>query len=572
MVEGVLLAALLLFEGRSPPKSGYLPPRSPAPGSYVFAQTQRVDVGGGRTKVSAETNVPTPRRGYFPIRLFVDNSAGPRQTLKVAYTPTNATGRTISKAVELREGERRTVVLAVPYLFRYGTVKVRGPGITEKGDQHVYFNTLYAPQRPVLSIGTTDDFEQWVGRAAAHSGGDLSVYTVDPADAPTELAAYSGYDSVVLARMPFEELDEAQRRALEAYAATGGTLVLGRGGRGLASALPLSQANAGTSQRYGLGRLVVCGEGCTPDLADFFEAVDPPVAPRASPSSVQAPSYRYADRDPRGPFVALLPQATAPIGRFLFIIGLFTLAIGPGSLWVARRRGPAALLLTIPATAFVTCATIIGYSLVQDGFTVHAATQGLTLLDGKQHRALQVGLTAYYANLAPGSAKFSNLVAVLPPAEGSGEVYGPSIEWGEGAKMGSDFVPSRSYREWGFLSAEPTRARAVIKRKDGGWVVQNALGGRIDAMVFMADDALWKVTGLPDGSEGAAVKGAGSELPELDAKAADRFSPDLRAQFARPLKEGEFLASLQGQAFTPSGGLRLSQHDSGNLVRGEVEQ
>ena len=63
MVEGVLLAGLLVFEGRSPVKNAsMLPPRPAAPGSYVFAQTQRVDVGGGATKVSAGTNVPTPRR------------------------------------------------------------------------------------------------------------------------------------------------------------------------------------------------------------------------------------------------------------------------------------------------------------------------------------------------------------------------------------------------------------------------------------------------------------------------------------------------------------------------------
>lgn len=566
---GVLLAAVMLLTAKSP----YRPPPTAPPGTYVFAQTNRVEVGGGRTKVSAETNVPTPRKGYFPLRVFVDNTTGPRQTLRVGYYPTNTGGRPISKAVELREGERRTVVLPVPYLFRYGNIRVRGPGITEKGDQHVYFNSTYAPQRPVLSLGSTDDFEAWVGKPPSHSGGDLTIHALEPADAPTELAAYVGYDVVAVPRIPFEELPEGVRRALEAYAATGGQLVLGKNGRGLAAALPLmSTTSSDVEQDYGLGDLVVCGEGCNVSLASYFSARDAQVGPRATPAAWQRNTYRYADRDNYGEFAALLPQATAPIGRFLFIIGLFTLAIGPGSIWVARRRGPAALLITIPGTAFVTCALIIGYSLAQDGFTVHAATQGYTLLDSKQHRAVHVGLTAYYANLAPGSAKFSNLVAVVPPQEGSGEVYAPSIEWDETAKMGSDFVPSRSYREWGFVAAEPTRARVVAKRKDGGWVVQNALGSKIDTMLFMGDDALWKVSGVRDGAEARAEKAAFKDLPKLEGKAADRFSHSVKLRFERYLKEGEFVASVDGQGFTPSGGLRLSEHDSGNLVRGTVEQ
>lgn len=569
MGEGVLVAAVLMLSAKSP----YRPPASAPPGSYVFAQTQRVEVGGGRTKVSAETNVPTPRRGYFPLRVFVDNTLGPRQTLRVGYYPTNTGGRPILKNVELREGERRTVVLPVPYLFRYGNIRVRGAGVTEKGDQHVYFNSTYAPQRPLLSLGTTDDFETWVGKPPSHSGGDLTVHSLDPTDAPTELAAYQGYDAVAVPRIPFEELPEAVRRALEAYAATGGQLVLGHGGRGLPSVLPLMHpSSTEVEQDYGLGALVVCGDGCTPAMGTFFAARDPQVSPRATPTSYPRSSYRYADRDAPTAFAALLPQATAPIGRFLFIIGLFTLAIGPGSIWVARRRGPAALLFTIPGTAFVTCALILGYSLVQDGFTVHAATHGLTLLDSKQHRAVNVGLTAYYANLAPGSAKFSNLVAIVPPQEGSGEVYGPSIEWDESVKVGNDFIPSRTYREWGFVSAEPTRARVVAKRKDGGWVVQNALGSTIDAMVFMADDALWKVAGLRDGSEGAAARASRDDLPKLEGKAADRFGYAVKARLERPLKESEFVASVEGQGFTPSGGLRLSEHDSRNFVRGTVDQ
>lgn len=569
MVSAVLVAALLLSEGRSVANRVTSDAPVAPPSTYIFAQTQRVDVGGGTTRVSAETNIPTPNRGYFPLRVFIDNTTGPRQTVKISFHPSNAASRPISKSVEVREGERRTVVLPVPYLFRYGKLKVRGPGITQQGEQHIYFNNTYAPTRPVLSLGSTTELERWMGQAPAHSNGDLNVLAMPPEDAPTELAAYTGYDTVVIPAAQFETLSEGQRRALESYAATGGTLVLGKGGRGLVTALPLLGGEAREDQDYGLGRLVVCEGSCSPNLGSYFDAPEPQLE-LATPG--QGNSSRRRSGGSSVDLTALLPQATAPIGRFLFIIGLFTLAIGPGSIWVARRRGPAALLLTIPSTAFVTCAAIIGFSLIQDGFTVHASTQGLTLLDSRQHRALQVGLTAYYANLAPGAARFSSLVSVMPPGEGSSsEPYGPSIEWGESAALGSDFVPSRTYREWGYVSAEPTRARVVIKRKAGGWVVQNALGSTVSTIVFMADDAVWMAREVREGAEGTAEK-TKTLLPELDERVHTRFSDRLLAQFKRPLKEGEFLATIDGQGFTPSGGLRLDHHDSEHLVRGEVEQ
>ena len=44
---------------------------------YSFAQANRIDVGGGVTKVAAEAGTPTPRAGFFPVRVFVDNTEGP---------------------------------------------------------------------------------------------------------------------------------------------------------------------------------------------------------------------------------------------------------------------------------------------------------------------------------------------------------------------------------------------------------------------------------------------------------------------------------------------------------------
>ena len=111
----------------------------------------------------------------------------------------------------------------------------------------------------------------------------------------------------------------------------------------------------------------------------------------------------------------------------------------------------------------------------------------------------------------------------------------------------------------------------MIKKKDAGWVVQNALGSRLSSLTFMADDQRWRAQDIDEGAESAASKHQGPGA-SLDARVHDRFSKAIRAQVERPLKEGEFLAVLEGQGFTPMGGLRLNHHESSQLVRGEVER
>lgn len=535
--------------------------------AYQFATVSRVDVGGGRTRVSVESGQVTPRGGYFPMRVFIDNTLGPKQTVALTLRGNVSRGvHSVSRAVEVEAGERRVVSVPVLAEMRYGTVEARGPGITERGAGSVYFTATHKPQRALLSLGQPEQFEQFVGHAPSYSGSDVYVSTIPALEAPTELAAYVGYDGVILPQAGlFEELSEAQRRALEAYAAAGGTLTV-RGPLRAAGQFPLLDPTVDQiSRAYGFGTLVISRPEGAVEGAWLSQTLLT-VSPQGEPPEWER---RYGGSH----WDLLLPQATAPLGRFLLIIGLFSLAIGPGSLWIARKRGPAALLVTIPGTALVTCASIIGYSLVADGFTVHGAVYGYTLLDRKSNRAITSGVTAYYANLAPGRASFPATTAVVAAyAEGRDHPIA-DVEWADGARFGADFLPSRVYREWGFVSVEPTRARLVLRKTpDGhGWVVQNALGGALAAVVVQIDGAAWTAGELRDGGEKALVR---ASAPFTGAGRADgRFSRTVRDRVLdERLDDGEFIARLEGQGFVPTGGVRLALHESDQFVRGEVEQ
>jgi hypothetical protein len=562
-----LVAAVLLAADPASPGITSLSGNLDTAVNYSFVQSNRQAVGGGLTQVSVESGVPTPRNGFFPMRVGIDNFSGPSQVVRLSFIPSVSGAHSINRSVELKAGERRHVDLIVPFAYRYGKLVVRGPGITTGGETAPYFNAIYGAQRLVLSLGLADEFEKAAGQAASHTAADLQVQAIPVDEAPQELAAYAGYDAVVIPKAGIDTLSEASRRALEAYVATGGVLIAPNAGRAADTYFPLARSVDGNFVPYGLGYTLFCaqcGKLNLPQVEDGATHRDLAIVPLGQSNQGYRP-YNQAPVD------ALLPQATAPLGRFLAIIGAFTLLIGPGSIFVARRRGPAALLVTIPGTAFVTCVVIIGTSLIEDGFSVHASSHAIVLLDSARHRAISAGVTAYYANLAPSSARFDLLTAVMGPGEGRGEVYGAGMDWGESAVAGSDFLPSRTYREWGYLSVQPTRARVVVKKSGTAVRIQNALGAKVNRLFAEVDGLVYEVDDLRDGSE-ATAKLAAIRTPELGVNASKRFGAHAMERLRSPLENGEFQAELSESDLMPTGGLRLNHHDSLQVVRGGYEQ
>ncbi len=536
---------------------------------YAFANTHLQDIGGGATKVSALSQFPTPNYGYFPAIIHIDNTMGPRQTVRLQFQTQGGGGgtRNFTRSVEVAAGERRVVSIPVPSHFRYGNIRARAPGVTEKGEAHVYFNAVTTRQRAVMNIGTAESFQAATGAKPSYSGNaNVQVVNMSVEETPAELTPFIGWDAVVLSGVKLEQLSEAQRRALEAYAALGGHLVLMQSARGVASSFPLLAADDG---HYGVGEVTFC-EKC--GVAKVLEHVAK-VPVRAIEPRGRRNRYAYDEVDSVAELQ--LPVAVAPIGRFLLIITLFTLAIGPGSLWVARRKGPAALLITIPGTAAFTCALIVGYSALRDGFTVHATLQGFTLLDSQTHRAVTASVGAFYANLAPGSTRFGSDAVIVAPTTsreyGSVE-QGASVSWDEGAKFGADLIPSRSYVEWSILSVAPTRARLVVKQTGSAVRVQNALGGEIDYLQLRVGGKVYSLSSLKDGEEkDAKESGSAASAPQLGTLD-KRISNDAKRALVAKLREGEFVAALKGSGFTPLGGLQLEHTDSRHLVRGGYEK
>ena len=158
-------------------------------------------------------------------------------------------------------------------------------------------------------------------------------------------------------------------------------------------------------------------------------------------------------------------------------------------------------------------------------------------------------------------------VVDLAEAKGGADETCPGIEAGPAM-----FVPLRlREQEWGYLAVEPTRARVVVKEAGGEIRVQNALGGAVSSLAVTWGGQLYVVNGLRDGEEGVARVGVKPRL-ELSKAAAARFGKNVSSRLATTLRDGEFVAALEGQGFTPTAGLTVAHSDSAHLVRGEVER
>ncbi len=561
---------------------------------YEFENPAVQAVGDGPTRVSVYHQYTAPRAGGYAVRFAIDNSKGPAQRLGLEFSSYGESlAVPISTSLEIAAGERRQVFLPVPATLTAGQVSVKGKGFT--GESNVYFNAQNREQHLILAIGTSDAFESFVGAAPdkvddTERSRTNQVLLATEQDVPELVMALSGYSLVVISNAAtLERLSSMQREALEQYVLGGGSAIIRSPVRSL-GAFPLVEARAPGDFKtpYGFGTLEVTAKELR--TLEDLEWASMKVVPRSSVP-------KWAARSGSGPW-QLLPQATPPLSRFLVIILAFVLAIGPGSIWVARRRGPTAVLFTVPIIAFITCTLIIGYSAIAEGFQAHRASYSFTLLDAPRNRAFTAGLNAYYANIATTAAAFPASTTLVVPWFEYVEHPTPEMDWTEGLKLGTSFMPARKYREWGFVSTAPARARLQVRRKASDWVVMNALGHRVDAVSVNLDGALYAASNIANGAE-AALRPSTAALPALTAlrKAAAppltsgmnqadstpddpyasinstaRFDPKLETLFASTLKPNEFCARIAGDGFMNTGGVATQLHDGQHLVRGALTQ
>lgn len=542
---------------------------------YQEVKGQTLTLLEGEMRVTLENGVLRPSRGYIPLALALHNPGPLPHTVRIGVE-SHVSGRAEVAAREVEVGPRQRLVtwVPVPIAARGGRVRLRGPGESLKS---VGFFTVDATGAAVLVLGTERAFQVGTGLPRVERVPRMSVRFVALEEAPRELAAYVGHTSVVVAG-DITALSADAWSALEAYAATGGLLVLPRPPRDVGERLPLLASTTRGVQPYGFGRVRLCGDAQECGLAllsDVGTLKDRQHVGIVSPVG-PAPGWQRGRHLLNDGELPLLPGVQAPVGRFFLLIVLFVLAVGPGGLVLARRKGPVALLIAVPSVALLTCLTIVAWSVLVDGFSLHAARYSLTWLDRARDRALTVGLSGYYANLEPEGVRVPTLGALL----GSDVDWEPQVveaDWTNGMAVTGGFLPSRTYREWGEVAMVPTRARLTVRREGEGLRVQNALGAPLAGGYVQLGQQVWTVPALAGGAEGEASRVPASTAPPLPEFVS--FSEPVRRRFnlvpwdvlGRPLSEGDFIVKLEGPGLVPTAALPVKLHEGLHFMRGRVD-
>ncbi len=528
----------------------------------------------GDLRIFTRSGVLKPSFGYAPVDVVLHNTGPVPLQVRLSFQGHSVSGtRTSSRTVEVAPRQRLVTWLPVPASLHGGQLTVEAPGL-EPLTMSVYLDALSTGT--VLVLGTLKDFDDTSGvsRVEPSDNPRFAVRAIDPRDAPRELAAYVGY-SVVMVPGDTAAVPADVWAALEAYAASGGRVVLARPSGDVSERLPLfTPAVTGAAAPYGFGRVRVCG--AAPECAQALNAMVGEA--REGPVKPVGPASRWE----RGNLLVdgltpLLAGARAPVGRFLLLIFAFVLAVGPGSLMLARRQGPVAVLVAVPLVSVVTCMALIAWSVLVDGFSVHSARYSLTWLDSGRSRAVTLGVAAWYANVSSGPVRFP-VMSALVAQQASDEAL-VDLDWTNGLTVVDGFLPPRTYREWGEVAVLPSRARLLVRREGGTVRVQNALGARLESGYIRVGDQLHALPVLEDGAEGA----LGEVLPEGWMPVSEVLSSEggslaqgrlsgREEHFRAPLPEGGFIARLGGVGMAPSSTVDMELEAGIHVVRGQTEE
>ncbi len=204
----------------------------------------------------------------------------------------------------------------------------------------------------------------------------------------------------------------------------------------------------------------------------------------------------------------------APVGQFQFLITLFVLGIGPLNYWWLKRKKRLPLLLaTVPAAAAIVTLLLLVYGVLADGVGVRARVRSLTLLDQAAGEASTWARATYYAGMSPrGGLTLPSDVGVYPILSdwsvsryGDGSSARRELRWGDGQRLLSGWLPSRTSTQYLTVSARSSTKRLDLRATDEGLRVVNRLGATVTHLIVQDHDGklYWSENLKPD--QGAVV-------------------------------------------------------------------
>ncbi|MBM7117087.1 hypothetical protein [Archangium primigenium] len=526
----------------------------------------------GDLTVSVATGVLRPARGYLPLDIIINNQGTVPRALHIGFTPAGMSVESVVRNVGVAPGQRVSAWIYVPVSMRYGTVRLTGAGTSF---QPFDFSALDARGEAVLVLGSETLLLTGTNLPRMDQRPRISARFVPPGDAPQELTAYVGHAATVVAGAT-DELSVQAWNALEAYAATGGRLILTLPPADIDKRLPLLTDTGPGVHRYGFGHVRLChhpdecGQGLLWDVHSIGLGLHLwPVAAVGPPMDWESGNHVLAN----GEQPLLNSDRPSPTARLLVLTVLLVLLMLIGWVCLAQYK-KSVVRISIPL--LLVLSTMV-WSLSREGFSSRSSRYSLVFLDRERSRAVTIGVFGYEIGLRSKTVRIPAFGALLGPDVN--ELQQPiTADWTDGLVDLPRVFPGRTYQEWGDVAVVPTRSRLVVDREGKGIRVHNGLGAPIMEGFVRFDDKVWALPPLADGESAAVVQTPTSterhtfeSFARFPVTVHRRFSGIAWQEFNQPLADGQFFAKLGGAGFGPTEQMHTVLQEGIHFMQGRLD-
>lgn len=312
---------------------------------------------------------------------------------------------------------------------------------------------------------------------------------------PEQWLAYAGYDGCLIGAEDYRSMPEGVRDAFRAYVAAGGTVTFlgvpkipeGWEHTGMdKNREPLSEDEGAVPYGFGFVQAVSAQTPGSLTSNQVAALVERWKAVQAPWSGCVAPVYRYSGNVAEHFESCLtdIPVAgneSVPIKRFLAILLLFVLLVGPGAvIYVARKDCRLRLLVIVPAISLAFSAVIVVVAISAEGVTPYVRRQSVTLLDQPRRQAATLGAVSVYAPVSVGRPlAFDGGTEVTPLRYDANSNFRSIVDAGD-QLFANGWVRPRMASFFRVRRSETRTERLVVETApDGAVAVVNALGAPI---------------------------------------------------------------------------------------------
>ena len=530
--------------------------------------------------------VPRPGskgHGYAEYRVRVTNlSQTAAHDVTVAAPQSGSVGGSIEASRRVRVEASSTVEVS---LFApagmYGTglaIEVDGRSEDEIVPLNLSQHGSYGTPSVLISKGAATAGFQGFSAVLTNPTGGLSY---SPASSEPNVANWSnhwlgfaGYDGVVLTASEIGQLPAEVSKALWNYVECGGSLFV-IGATEVPQPWRARKENGPLPTYYvGFGQCVVGEAG---DLKSLNKA------------QWEYVRSTWQDSLKPWPVETVLPVGanhSVPVRGMFVVMLLFVALIGPiNMIFLSRKKKRMWLLWTVPLISLLTCLAVSAYSIASEGFSGHAQTVSLTILDETSHRATTLGLMGFYTPLTPGEGlRFSYDTEVTSQEPRSYEYgYGQglpvrTIDWTQDQHLDSGWITARMPANFKIRRSETRRERIVISKEPGGSLsVVNGLGAPIRKLwVADADGKIYESGAIDAGASAVmaltrAYGTAGGDNDALRRPYTDSWL-NLYGDYQHWLRPRTFLALLDSCPFMEEGLRGVKDRKSDAAVYGIMKE